>query len=420
MYLFAIVCYSQKPVLLDTLTTSQKVELKENYIQKKKTFYALTEQLVEKKRFKQVKDIFDKEYEDIEKSINNNELLAKSPLNQYLYSLTAQIQKQNIDATQNISILVSREYQTNAWNTGEGTIIVNNYLLNDLNNEDQLVFIICHEIAHQALNHVLNSVLKYVDDNNSSELKSQTKAIRKQTYNRATQAENLLKEIAYKNSAEKRKNETQADSLGFIFYSKLGRNLSQSIEALKRLKYSDVESDSLTVSDYKRIFSALNINLKDEWFALESYDMYHYKQSTKFNTDSLRTHPNCDDRIARLVKTFPQIDTNNKAGVLPADSKEFTQWRENAAYQNIYNEYLSEHYGNSLYEALKLYNRKPDDFLKKSIGLNFKKLYEAKKAYRLNRYVNQVNTNRYTDSYNLFCTFIFNLTIADLETLSHI
>ena len=409
---------AQQPVLLDTLELKQKAILKNTYNARKMDFFTQLDRTQNKDDVKEIKAIFEESYKEINKKIDENEILYNSPLNTYLNELANSIQKVNSEIPKNLSVLVSREYSVNAHNRGEGTIVVNNYLLNSLDHEDQLVYVLCHEMAHQTLNHVLESVKRYVRSNNSNELKSKTKQLKKQKYNKKTSAENLLKEIAYKNSAETRKKEIQADSLGYVFYSRLNRNPQQVARVLEKLRDSDKESDSLTINDYTKILNSFKITAKDKWFKMDNFDEYHYKKSTKFNTDSLRTHPNCDVRIEKLTLIAPEVKIEAQSLTFQNNEfEEFTTWQQSSLYQNIQNEYFLKNYGNSLYEALKLYNRKPDELLKQWIGLNFKKLYEAKEAYRLNRYVSQVNVAKYTPSYNLFSTFIFNLDLSDLETI---
>lgn len=415
----SLVFAQQPPVLLDTLKSKQKMILKNRYNQRKTEFFAQLDRGQNGEDIKEIKNIFEESYKDVFEKIEKNELLYDSPLNLYLDKLTASIQKENPEIPRNLSILVSRKNEANAYNRGEGTIVINNSLLNAVDNEDQLVYVLCHEMAHQTLNHVLESVKKYVKTNNSTELKSKTKQVKKQRYSRKTSAENLLKELAYKNSAVNRAKEIQADSLGYVFYSRLNRNPKQVVRILENLRDSDKESDSLIVDDYKRIFDSFKLSTKERWFKMESFDEYHYQKNTKFNTDSLRTHPNCDVRIEKLTRIAPELETEAiSVEFKNLDSESFLKWKQSAVYQNIQNEYFLKNYGNSLYEALKLYNRKPDDQLKKWISLNFKKLYEAKKAYRLNKYVSQVSVVEYTDSYNLFSTFIFNLGLEDLEIIN--
>jgi predicted Zn-dependent protease len=312
--------------------------------------------------------------------------------------------------------LISRTFNPNAYSTGEGTIVINNYLLSCLDSEDQLLFVLCHEIAHQMLKHSIYSTLQEIRRDNSNELKKQTSDIKKQKYNRRTQAEDLLKDIAYKNSSESRKDEMQADSLGFVYFSRLERDNQQVIKVLEHLRDADNEPDSLTVADYQRLFSDKRLNFNEKWFDIGDYSMYNYKKTNKYNTDSLRTHPHIAERITVLPVVSKPVETKPTK---PTVSDEFTCWHESAMTQNVYNEYIAEHYGNSLYEALKLYNRRPTPFLKEMIGKNFKKLYEAQKAYRLNRYVSQVNVNDNTTSYNVFCAFINNLKLNELELFSN-
>lgn len=414
-FLFSIGALSQEPILLDTLQAHEKKRIKQIYDKRRASFLTdLSREASSKKEIKEVSAIFEENYTNLYEKIDKNRVLLESPLNDYLNELLRSVQKENPEIPDDISLLVARDYAVNAFNRGEGTVIINNYLLHALDHEDQLVYILCHELAHQTLGHVLKSVKKYVQANNSTALKTQTKQLKKQRYQRKTKAADALLEIAYKNSAENRAKEIQADSLGYVFYSRLNRSPQQVAKTLALLRDSDMESDSLTVKDYNKLFASFGLKANEEWFEMESFTQYNYQKHTRFNTDSLRTHPNCDVRIAHLTSFAPEIKHTANAG---RSSETFEKWKQSAVYQNILNEYYNQNYGNSLYEALKLYNRKPDPLLKQWIGWNFTKLFEAKKAYELNKYVSQVNVVKYTRSYNLFSTFIFNLNLTDLETI---
>nr|WP_255555281.1 M48 family metalloprotease [Flavobacterium sp. NKUCC04_CG] len=420
--LFFTCCYTlvcaQQPTLIDTLSPVQKSILKADYNKRKTVFFAQLNESLNKKQSKEIKSVFEESYKEIQQKIDQNKILYGTPFNDYLNTLAKTIQQENPEIPKNLSLLVSIESQTNAHNRGEGTIVIYNYLLNALDNEDQLVYILCHEMAHQTLDHVLKSVTKYVQSNNSEELIAKTKKLKKQKYSRKTSAENLLKEIIYNNSAESRKRETQADSLGYIFYSRLNRNPHQVTRSLEKLRDSDIESDSLTPQDYTKILESFQVQIKDKWFKMERFDQYHYQKNTRFNTDSLRSHPNIDVRIEQLISLAPEIKGYEQVATLKtSSSEEFILWQQSAIYQNIQNEYILKNYGNSLYEALKLYNRKPNDQVKNWIGLNLQKIYEAKQTYKLNKFVSQVNVAKYTHSYNLFSSFIFNLSLSDLESI---
>ncbi|MDR2511111.1 MAG: M48 family metalloprotease [Bacteroidales bacterium] len=409
--------FCQNIGLLDTLSTDDKEIFFTEMQNRKDAFLKNLSINGTKSEQKEVKSRFDKAFsENLMKDVKKDRLLLKSLLNTYLNGLLSEIKKANPEISEDILLLVDRSYIANAYNFGDGTIVIYNYLLNCLQNEDQLVFVICHEIAHRQLEHSVNTVLARVRSDNSSDIKDKTKQLQKQRYGNRTEAEMVLKDILYKNSAAKREQETQADSLGMLFFSTLGRPNFQVIKALRNLRDSDYERDSLTIKDYRKMFSDKSLNFNEKWFDMGDYAAYFYQRTTKFNTDSLRTHPNMDERTEKLKTTFPQLFTDSSTNF--TKSEEYDKWQSLAMLQNVYNQYLIEQYGNSLYEALKLYNRRPSDFLKEMIGKNFTKLYEAQQKYRLNRYVSQVNVNEYTSSYNRFCTFIINLNLDELKTFS--
>ncbi|MCL1867513.1 MAG: M48 family metalloprotease [Paludibacter sp.] len=408
---------AQTPVVIDTLNAEQKTALKEEYKLHKESFLKNLQIDGSKKELKQIKEIFNNHFDDFEKIIDKNCIVSQSPFNQYLIKLFEEIRAQNSEIPSDVKLLVSRAFAENAAVSGDGLFQFNQSLLKCIDNEDQLVYIICHEMAHRVLNHSITGMLAYLRKDSSKELKNNVKEIKRQQYGKQTDAENLLKELAYASSRTNRYNEMQADSLGYIFYVKLSKNRQQPVAVMEKMRDSDNERDSLTINDYQKLFADASLNFNEKWFDMGDYGKYHYRESTKFNTDSLRTHPNMNQRIEMLEKEFPQyLDSADNAPVTV--SAEFTKWKENVDYQAVYNLFAGEKYGSSLYEALKLYNRQPLPFLKEYISKSFEKLAEAKQKYRLNRYVSQVNVHEYTDSYNLFCTFINNLTVNELKTFA--
>ena len=80
--------------------------------------------------------------------------------------------------------------------------------------------------------------------------------------------------------------------------------------------------------------------------------------------------------------------------------------------------YLNE-YGLSVY--LILYRLQHDidvDYCKAWLGINFKALYEAKKNYQLNRYLDRVVPKEQSESYQQFLNFMWNLKLSELKEIS--
>ena len=57
--------------------------------------------------------------------------------------------------------MLSKDGNANAYNTGDGTVVIHFGLFLTLENEDELVFVIAHEIGHQYLNHVKTEIETY-------------------------------------------------------------------------------------------------------------------------------------------------------------------------------------------------------------------------------------------------------------------
>jgi hypothetical protein len=67
----------------------------------------------------------------------------------------------------------------------------------------------------------------------------------------------------------------------------------------------------------------------------------------------------------------------------------------------------------------RLENNYDDNYLKKWLGINFEGLYDAKKKYQLNRYVDRLVPNEQSESYQKFLNFIWNLNLAEIGTIAN-
>jgi hypothetical protein len=82
--------------------------------------------------------------------------------------------------------------------------------------------------------------------------------------------------------------------------------------------------------------------------------------------------------------------------------------------------YYVNEYGLSIYLILKRLETTPDDsYYKKWLGINFEALYDAKKKYQLNRYVDRVVPKEQSKSYKQFLNFIWNLNLNEIKTIAN-
>ncbi len=319
-------------------------------------------------------------------------------------------------------ILLSAKDEINAYNLGEGSIVVHFGLLNYISSEDQLASVICHEIGHQILEHVKTGIYQHSKIVTSDEVNKEAKKISDSKYNKSKDAMNFIRRLSYNNYRNRRKREIEADSIGFLLYAKTGRKKLEYLSTLKALDESDVEKDTLTEEAIRNTFSFESAPFKDKWLQTEDNSIFNYDNKNNYihnlHIDSLKSHPSCLERIEILEKIFKDdfiIDTLNIN-----KSPSFTKWKENAELQTIYNLYTTEDYGKCLYKSIiyfqKYKNRQND--VKNLIAESLRRLKEAKTEYRINNYIPNIHPTENSASLNLFINFIHNLRISEMEQLS--
>lgn len=360
-----------------------------------------------------IKEIFIKTQSDFLERINENDFLCSNDASQYLQRLLNEILTKNKIDTADYKILLSKDSEVNAANMGNGVVVVNYGMFLAVENEDELVFVISHEIAHQCLDHVKQSIEKYAKLSTSKEIVEKTKEIQKQKYGKASKANDLLKNLMYQNYSQRRKKEIAADSLGMTLYLKTLRNPKASITLLEKLNVSDKEKDSLTVADYKSIFEQNEFKIKEKYFQQEESLFKQYDGEKRIETDSLKSHPDCTARIQLIRKQLNDTFKGNET-----KSNDFDQIKKKSLKQNLVNLYSEKSYGQSLYETLKLYkNDKENAFYKHLIFLNLTEIQKSRSNYTINRYVPSYDNKYNTSSLNRFISFLNNIKISDFDTI---
>lgn len=397
---------------IDTASSGCKIYLNLEYkkkfenINKMKSTLNSAQKNITKEIYSEIQDNF------LEK-INSNNFICDDKINPYLQGLMGEVLAKNNIKQEGYKMLLSRNSEINAYNTGDGTIVVNYGLFLATDNEDELVFIISHEIGHQFLNHMKNDIEAFAQLSTSEEVVRKTKEIRRQKYGKATTASDLLKNIRYQNYSERRKKEIEADSIGLVFYKKTLRNPKAAIAVLGKLDDSDKEKDSIMPADYKRIFEKGGFVVKQKYFEEEESLFKKYDKTKRINVDSLKTHPDCITRV-KLLKDH----LDNKFTDQYSSSNSFSEIKKNSTYQNLFNLFTAEKYGLSLYEALKLYKDDSENpILKNIIYLNFAKIYASRGNYTINRYVPAHDNLHNTASLNRFVSFVNNIKMTDLEII---
>ena len=107
------------------------------------------------------KEIYDARFSEVAKLLQGTRTVTAPEAHNYLQSVLKKI----IDANPilkglEVRLIFSRDRWPNAFSMGEGTLTVNAGLMIFLDNEAELVFVICHELAHHYLDHSNKTIKK--------------------------------------------------------------------------------------------------------------------------------------------------------------------------------------------------------------------------------------------------------------------
>jgi Zn-dependent protease with chaperone function len=359
----------------------------------------------------ETEEIYKTRFESLTTSLKEDKYFFDSSFNLYLNEIFKIISKNNPEIpVRDLRILVSRETIPNAVCFGEGTIAVNIGLLRRMENESQIAFVICHELAHYTLNHVNRAIEQHIKFLNSKETQKEIKSINNSEYNKTTRAIQLIKSLAYSNSRHSRYSEAAADSLAYIYLRKTPYDEQQSITCLKILDTIDKEKYPASF-DFKKLISSENIAFKESWLGSnESKMAFAKKEDKEWIADSLKTHPDCQKRILLLQRLLPS--TTEKKKFIQSEEA-FNKLVILADFEVVESEYFFKRYDKCMYRTLGLLHTYPDNaYLVSMFGKCMYLLYESEKAHELNKYV-EMPASGMEPSYKQVLNFILNLRLQE-------
>ncbi|WP_026977476.1 M48 family metalloprotease [Flavobacterium tegetincola] len=406
-------------VVLDTVNDAYNNNLASAYSIKSKATLKSLDTIGDRKIRMAFKKMYEENSAEFLKEISDRKFVYHKEISPLITAIVDEIKAKNPAANfDDIQILLSLDESNNAYNMGENIVIINLPLVLNVADTYQLSYVICHEIAHQHLDHVFKALKSRLVKSESREVVEKTKQIKKIKYNQNTLATAEIKNFVYDRRKFSRINEHQADSLGFIYFKNAyPEQIIKSLEALLVLKEIDKESDSLVLEDYKKIFKNTSVKFQDNWLQTDILSSYNYQKNSKtWDVDSLRTHPDIDVRVDFLKENFKITDAEVKRFI---DLK-FATLKSNARYDEITMLYFLKEYGKSLYKTMILLkNDKENVLLKMKMFDNFSKIEAYRKKYILNRCLETESPN-FTKSYNTYLSFVRNLTNSQLtQILKH-
>lgn len=309
-------------------------------------------------------------------------------------------------------VLVLNSQEANAMCFGRGTFIVTVGLLSRVKTEDELAFILSHELAHDELRHVQKRITEEADSGTARKISKQLGRI---IFGEPTVEDiESFRTYVYAVSEFSRENEIDADSLGFKLFHKAKYNDQEAVNALFTL-----DSANYPKYDFREhFFNPFNFPkypFKDYWLN-KRLSVYMSKpgDSFLFSMDSLQSHPDLDVR-REILLTYIRPDSQLNA--FPARTLS-TDIVVTAEFQVVESAYTSKQYDVALYNILQLIKLYPKNtYLISRAGKILLDIGEAKNDKLFDGYVSRF-TGHFKERMQQVNNFLYNISDPEISELA--
>jgi len=306
----------------------------------------------------------------------------------------------------NINVYVSRFIEPNAYCFPDGTIIFNLGLIELLEDESELAFILAHEIAHYAEGHSVKDLKRLTEIEK-----------RESNYNNQESS-------AYRGLQFSRDSEFDADFWALQLVHQAGYDLNSAINALTRLK--GLSSSAPSVLHLPTIFNSEYFTLDTSWIGDKAKKRFKGKFSRNSDSriasgktdDIFHTHPDIEKRVEALTAMAKTLNKGaDKGAVQP--KRNVHHLKGLAEFEMIENGMRNQNYVETLERGLNLLKKYPDNvYLHTAIA---RSLYWISYYKEINNGEVTVNRDKGSSSEDLHALLtMFNaMSLADAKKLAY-
>lgn len=360
---------------------------------------------------------FKESHKEFNEELLRGDYIFDDRFSHYLDSIFEVIRQGNPQIPAGLKFYLSRNISLNAASMGDNRFIVNLGTFYFFDNQHQLGAIISHELAHLMLDHQMKSLERHYRAE-KQDAKQHLSSVKSNRWNRGEKALERFRSMLYQTSTERRQDEFEADSMGYIFFrnSKFNKQEYANIYDMMAL-YDTIRPVGVEEKMYREYFDLPTQPFNESWMKKEDFSSYDYsKYESKFQEDSLKSHPEMKERVEKLKQLFPEL--NDTLSVLKPD-KNYEKLSEIATKERMFSLDFNEDYGIGIYLCLlHLQDEDDPDFYKARMGEFFQKITKARKEYTLNRHLERVSPKDQSDSYITFLNFMWNLSLKELTNIA--
>jgi Zn-dependent protease with chaperone function len=194
-----------------------------------------------------------------------------------------------------IRFYINRSPVPNAACYGEGSIMVNLGLFLWIDNDDELAFVLAHEISHQLLNHWQTQVENNIATLTSENFKDELKEIKKSKQGKYERFRKLMQDFVVETGRHSTYKESEADSLAAVLIHQGGFNEKNGAMLLLKLDKADAVFTSPALYSLKDIFEKTSV------------DQSFFTLKRKYNGLSAVTVTMNADKAFDSVKNSPRL-----------------------------------------------------------------------------------------------------------------
>lgn len=361
-----------------------------------------------------IKSLYDQRFDYVVSNFNEDRFILDHPLTSTLRRITERIYASNPLLPRELSVYTYRSSVPNAVSFGEGTICLMLGLLQRVETEDQVAYILCHELAHYYAQHADRNMAELAALNYDKDLKRKINDIKRNPYGTYSKLKALFNDLDLSLSRHNRKSEFEADSLGLVYYLNTGYNQHAPLRVMQVLGNADRGLYRENI-EFKKYFDFKAFPFKESWIEYSHSSMI-YASDDDEEGDTLKTHPNTQKRFDRLRRQLGIADPDTMQLRVGED---FTDMRRLASFEILSSHYHFREYGKALFNAFvlaELYPRNP--YPHAMISKSLYQLYKAQKEHNLED-VLELPHPRFDENYNRFLSFINKLRLHELASLAY-
>lgn len=368
---------------------------------------------------KDYKAIYQHQFSEIEALWKDTRVVTSPEVNSYLQSIVKRIVAANPDLkTTDARVVFTRDDWPNAVSMGDGSIAINGGLVVFLNNEAELAFIICHELSHYYLDHTNKQIKKVVELYNSEAFTKEVKRLSKQEYGAGKEFDELMKKMAFGSRRHSRENEAEADKQAFVFLKNTGYDCNAIITCLQILSKVD-DSSLYKPFEPEATFNFDEYPFKKKWtqkesvlFAQMSGDASPFTQREK---DSLKTHPDCAQRISFLQDSIKKMPAGKKFLV---DENFLYRLKKDFFPEITEQEFRNDNLTRNLYYSLlMLQNGSHISLAVYSIARDLNILFQRQRDHKLGDI--EKESKNYPADYNLLLRMVDRLKLEEIAAINY-